>query len=286
MRSSESVPGAHAGESRVERMRYAQFRVAVWALALAITGSFLSSKLIRTPLSESLLLACGLALLPCLVLPTTPRRAFVLLRAHPSLSLAWVVAISLARFCFTSPNTLYIPAIVLAFVLVSIGSMRLVRSAAAIELVGGVALIAVVRSVGQIDAGYDKLVITYGLCGGVATYFLGLVALEYPNCLERVEQLLSTKSWPESSPEPRHVAISGDVPAGSAQTLVTSLDVTPGQARVVEILIEGVTNDEIAERLGISVRTVQGHIRGALSRTGLAGRTQLAVAAALVKNES
>ncbi len=283
MHSSHIAEAAHLGGERIERMRYSQFRVAAWALALAIASSVLTSKLIRTQLSEVLVIVCLIFLLPCFVLPAMPQRAFKMLRARPSLTLVWVAAISLARFCFTSPNTLYIPAVVIAFVLVSTGTMRHVRAAAAIEFAGGLALIAVVRTVGQVDEGYDKLVVTYGLCGALATYFVGLVILEFPSCLERVEKLLSSARKQESPP--LITTVLRHRPGAAPQALVAGLDVTPGQALVVEALIEGGTNDEIAERLGISVRTVQGHIRGALSRTGLSGRTQLAVAAALVVNE-
>lgn len=284
MHSSDSADPGHFGGNYIDRMRYSQFRVASTAAALAIAGALLSSRRIQTQLSDLVLAVCILSLLPCFAMPLAPRRAFNLLIARPLLMLVPVAGIALARFCFTSPNTLYMPAIVLAFVLTSVGTMRLVRIAAAVELVGGLVLIAVVRYSGQLDAAYDKLIVTYGLCAAVATYFVGLITLEFPDCLRRVEQLLSVARKPDTSASPALPAESRT--NGTAGVLVSGLDVTPGQARVVEVLIEGATNDEIAERLAISVRTVQGHIRGALSRTGFTSRTQLAVAAALVTSES
>lgn len=48
---------------------------------------------------------------------------------------------------------------------------------------------------------------------------------------------------------------------------------------MVRLVVDGLTNQEIAERLFISVRTVQAHIASATSKTGTVTRTQLAVLA-------
>lgn len=45
---------------------------------------------------------------------------------------------------------------------------------------------------------------------------------------------------------------------------------------VVALLVKGLTNREIAEKLGVSTETVKKHISHALSKTGLKTRTALA----------
>ena len=54
---------------------------------------------------------------------------------------------------------------------------------------------------------------------------------------------------------------------------------TPRQREVLELIVEGLDNAEIASRLGITERTVRAHVSGVLERTGVANRTQAAVAA-------
>lgn len=58
----------------------------------------------------------------------------------------------------------------------------------------------------------------------------------------------------------------------------TSKELTDAQLKVLRLVCEGLQNDEIAERLNISVRTVKWHISQILEKTGFANKTQLAVA--------
>jgi DNA-binding NarL/FixJ family response regulator len=51
------------------------------------------------------------------------------------------------------------------------------------------------------------------------------------------------------------------------------------EREVVGLVVEGLTNAEIAARLGVSVRTVQAHIAAAFRRSGARSRTELAVLA-------
>jgi DNA-binding CsgD family transcriptional regulator len=51
------------------------------------------------------------------------------------------------------------------------------------------------------------------------------------------------------------------------------------EREVVALIVTGLTNREIAQRLHLSPRTVQSHVRSAMRKTGTNGRVQLAVAA-------
>ena len=48
------------------------------------------------------------------------------------------------------------------------------------------------------------------------------------------------------------------------------------EREVAELVAMGLSNKEIAARLHLSVRTVESHVRHALTKTGLVNRTQLA----------
>jgi len=48
---------------------------------------------------------------------------------------------------------------------------------------------------------------------------------------------------------------------------------------VLDLLVNGLTNDEIGLRLGLSVKTVESHLRRLFDRYGVASRTELAVLA-------
>ncbi len=51
---------------------------------------------------------------------------------------------------------------------------------------------------------------------------------------------------------------------------------TPIEKSVVELVMEGLTNPQIGERLGISKRTVQAHLARIFRRLGVVSRAQLA----------
>lgn len=50
---------------------------------------------------------------------------------------------------------------------------------------------------------------------------------------------------------------------------------SPRQTEVLELVCAGLRNREIAERLTISVRTVEAHTKQLLHRTGAADRSEL-----------
>nr|WP_043349112.1 response regulator transcription factor [Beutenbergia cavernae] len=49
---------------------------------------------------------------------------------------------------------------------------------------------------------------------------------------------------------------------------------TPSERRVLELVAEGLTNRDIAERLGVAEKTVKNHVTSMLSKMGLQRRTQ------------
>jgi DNA-binding NarL/FixJ family response regulator len=48
---------------------------------------------------------------------------------------------------------------------------------------------------------------------------------------------------------------------------------------VLQLVVDGASNDEIGSRLGISSRTVESHLRRLFERFGVASRTELAARA-------
>lgn len=61
-------------------------------------------------------------------------------------------------------------------------------------------------------------------------------------------------------------------------------DLTPSELRVVDLIAEGLSNREIAERLSVAEKTVKNHITSLLAKMGLQRRTQVAAWAAGRKN--
>lgn len=53
------------------------------------------------------------------------------------------------------------------------------------------------------------------------------------------------------------------------------LSISPAEARVLALLLEGSSNLQIAARLGLSPRTVESHISAMFEKTGCRNRSQL-----------
>jgi signal transduction histidine kinase/DNA-binding CsgD family transcriptional regulator len=69
----------------------------------------------------------------------------------------------------------------------------------------------------------------------------------------------------------------GQVPTAAGESLIESL--TPREREVLAGVAAGLTNKQIAARLGISDRTVQFHLGNVLGKLGVASRTEAAVLA-------
>ena len=59
--------------------------------------------------------------------------------------------------------------------------------------------------------------------------------------------------------------------------MVSDIPLTPAEQRVSALLLQGLSNRAIAERLVISHRTVECHISPALAKTGCVNRLELAL---------
>lgn len=79
----------------------------------------------------------------------------------------------------------------------------------------------------------------------------------------------------------------GDEPAASsapaqarAETLPSfeELGITPRQADVLTLLLQGKSNKDIARRLGLSVETIKDHVQAVLRALGVSSRTQAVLA--------
>jgi len=71
--------------------------------------------------------------------------------------------------------------------------------------------------------------------------------------------------------------ISTMMEASSSRPCSSDLGLTPREIEVLGLLAEGLTNQEIAERLVVSPTTVKTHVQNILQKMGVSDRTQAAV---------
>lgn len=91
--------------------------------------------------------------------------------------------------------------------------------------------------------------------------------------LTTLDQLGATPLGDRVRRELQSAGVKG-VPRGpSAATRDSPLGLTPRQTEVLELLAEGLTNAEIAERLFVSTRTIDHHVSAILSKLGVDDRT-------------
>jgi DNA-binding NarL/FixJ family response regulator len=57
----------------------------------------------------------------------------------------------------------------------------------------------------------------------------------------------------------------------------TANPLSPRELEVIQLVVDGLSNQEMADALGLSLRTVHAHVSNAMSKTDTSTRTQLAV---------
>lgn len=117
--------------------------------------------------------------------------------------------------------------------------------------------------------------------------FLMLSGFEYPSLLRAAADrgaagyLMKTADLSELAPAVRRVA-EGETVFSSASMRAIRAAVRRPSDREIEVLglvASGATNEEIAERLVLSLKTVESHLRRLFDRYGVMNRTELAVLA-------
>lgn len=81
----------------------------------------------------------------------------------------------------------------------------------------------------------------------------------------------------ESSARARHLARLGDIRTPAVNAVAAPLPLTDRQREIAMLVVEGLSNREVADRLAVSVRTVDGHLYRIFTRLGVESRDQLAV---------
>ena len=64
-------------------------------------------------------------------------------------------------------------------------------------------------------------------------------------------------------------------PQMPAAALALTYDVTPARTRVLELIVEGRTPKEVAEKLGVSITTVRTHLAHLFQKTGTSRQVEL-----------
>ncbi len=86
--------------------------------------------------------------------------------------------------------------------------------------------------------------------------------------IEAVRRVAAGQSMSDRPTAPDASHLAGDPALGT---------LTPQERRVLDLIVQGLTNGQIGQRLGISEKTVRNHVTNVLRKLGLAGRTQAAV---------
>lgn len=81
-----------------------------------------------------------------------------------------------------------------------------------------------------------------------------------------------------SAPAPRSAPMQPSPPPPPRRPSMEELGLTPRQSEVMQLLLQGKPNKDIARRLGLSVETVKDHVQAVLRALGVNSRTQAVLA--------
>lgn len=98
-----------------------------------------------------------------------------------------------------------------------------------------------------------------------------------PDALRNIIELIMSgeRFYPVSEESDRGT----ETPGAGASVAIPSVHVTPRQKEILQGLVDGLSNKEIARELGIIEGTVKAHVRSLMSKLSVRNRTQLAVIA-------
>lgn len=112
------------------------------------------------------------------------------------------------------------------------------------------------------------------LCGASGFISKAVRKRELAGCIRDVMNGVIT--LPQGYEPPGACALVG---GGEAATTVTLQTLTPQQARVLQMLRQGLLNKQIAHELGVGETTIKAHVSEILRKLGVASRTQAVIEA-------
>lgn len=232
--------------------------------------------------SVSLSIAVGLALAATgLVTFANRRKLLRVLRRRPQLALLEAVVYSVALALVGGwRNSFYVASYVPVFIAAASCGTGWTLACALTSATGYVAAVFLNDySWHSLQAGGNADLFVASIGGYFAAALLtGVPSAWMSGFVVRINRFLPSQP-------PQVANVSGDLNDNSNDTKQQPRRSTVGrtaslstrEVEVVQLVADGLKNHQIAERLGLSPRTVQAHIANALEKTGTSSRTQLAV---------
>jgi DNA-binding NarL/FixJ family response regulator len=111
-----------------------------------------------------------------------------------------------------------------------------------------------------------------------------LTAYDYPQYVAAALRLGASGFVVKTAPVPELVdairrAAAGGLAFGRRPAAAAAASLTPREREVVGLVVDGRSNDEVGAALGITTKTVEGHLRRLFDRLGVQSRTELATRA-------
>ncbi len=139
----------------------------------------------------------------------------------------------------------------------------------------------------QMGGDTDGLRILERFAGGTGPVFLMLSAFDYPSLFRAAFErgaagyVLKTSEMHDVVAAVRVVAGGGTAFSASSMRIIRQALRRPSEreVEVLELVAAGASNEDIAERLFLSLKTIESHLRRMFDRYGVMNRTELAVLA-------